>query len=301
MSKEGAPLSTHDIIQKSIQYMENHLQEEITLEQIAAHIGFSPYHFHRLFRKEVGINIADYLRSRRLCYASRLLLYSEESIINISLYCHFESQEAFTRAFKKMYSMPPGRYRKVFTPHTHTTLGGDRMKQASSVKDWFLTGSHPQNYEMGVDRSIVHQGNASGYLKALTPEEPEQFATMMQQFKAQNYIGRRMRFTGFVKASGVEEYCGLWMRVDNHAQDVLQFDNMNNRRIFGDTGWNHYAIVLDIPENSASISIGVLLMGKGQVWVDSFKFQEVDLSVPTTNLEIESEILDGPSNLSFEE
>jgi len=294
-------LSTHDIIQKSIQYMENHLQEEITLEHIAAHAGFSPYHFHRLFRKEVGINIADYLRSRRLCYASRLLLYSDESIITISLSCYFESQEAFTRAFKKMYSMPPGRYRKIFALHTHTTIGGDNMKQASSVKDWFLTGSQPQNYEMGVDRSIVHQGNASGYLKALLVEEPGQFGTMMQQFKAQKFVGCRMRFTGFVKTSGVQEFCGLWMRVDNHAQDVLQFDNMNNRKITGDTGWNHYAIVLDIPESSASISIGVLLMGRGQVWVDSFRFEEVDLSVPTTNMEIESEILDGPSNLSFEE
>lgn len=294
-------MSTHKIIQKSIQYMENHLQEEITLEEIAAHAGFSPFHFHRLFRKEVGINVADYLRTRRLCYASRLLLYSDESIINISLSCHFESQEAFTRAFKKMYGMPPGRYRKVITPHTFATLGGDHMKQASPVKDWLLTGTHPQNYEMGVDRSIVHQGNASGYLKALTQEEPEQFATMMQQFKAQQFVGRRMRFTGFVKTIEVQDYCGLWMRVDNHAQDVLQFDNMSNRKISGDTVWNHYSIVLDVPENSAAISIGVLLMGMGQVWVDGFKFEEVDLSVPTTNIELESELLDGPSNLSFEE
>lgn len=292
---------THNIIQKSIQYMEDNLQDELTLEQIAAHAGFSPYHFHRLFRKEVGINIADYLRSRRLCYASRLLLNTDETIIAISLNCYFESQEAFTRAFKKMYSMPPGRYRKMFTPHTYSILGGDYMDQASPVKDWFLTGSQPQNYEMGVDRSIVHQGNASGYLKALIAEDPGQFGTMMQQFKAENFVGRRMRFTGFVRTSGVQEYCGLWMRVDNNAQDILQFDNMNNRKIIGDTGWNHYAIVLDVPDNSATISIGVLLMGKGHVWVDSFKFEEVDLSVPTTNLEMESELLDGPSNLSFEE
>jgi AraC-like DNA-binding protein len=79
--------------------MEEQLHEPLTLEQIAAEAGFSPFHFHRLFRRETGLSIAEYLRSRRLCLASRMLLYSEEPIIGISLQCHFESQEAFTRAF----------------------------------------------------------------------------------------------------------------------------------------------------------------------------------------------------------
>ncbi|SEM30820.1 hypothetical protein SAMN04488688_11197 [Paenibacillus sp. cl141a] len=127
------------------------------------------------------------------------------------------------------------------------------------------------------------------------------FATMMQQFKAGKYAGKRMRFSGFVKTENVKDYCGLWMRVDNRAEDVLQFDNMNNRRIVGSTHWNHYAIVLDVPEDSATISIGVLLMGAGQVWVDSFRFEEVDLSVPTTNLDVHYELLEEPANLSFEE
>lgn len=91
------------------------------------------------------------------------------------------------------------------------------------------------------------------------------------------------------------------MRVDNRAEDVLQFDNMNDRRIVGSTHWNHYAIVLDVPEESATISIGVLLMGAGKVWLDSLRFEEVDLSVPTTNLDLHYELLEEPTNLSFEE
>ena len=100
ITKEGLTLSTQRIIQNSIAYMEQHLEEQLTLAEIAAHAGFSPYHFHRLFRKEVGMNIADYLRKRRLCYAAQLLLHTEAAIIDISLHCHFESQESFTRAFK---------------------------------------------------------------------------------------------------------------------------------------------------------------------------------------------------------
>ncbi|WP_374954748.1 helix-turn-helix domain-containing protein [Paenibacillus sp. AR247] len=291
-------------IQHSIRFMEEQLHEPLTLEQIAAEAGFSPFHFHRLFRRETGLSIAEYLRSRRLCLASRMLLYSEEPIIGISLQCHFESQEAFTRAFKKMYGMPPGRYRKMFSLHTqtHAAQGGEmNMIEESLVKGWMLSGSHPHQYEIGLDRHNVHQGNASGYLKAVTPEGPNVFATMMQQFKADRYLKRRMRFSGFVRTEGVTEFCGLWMRVDNQAEDVLRFDNMNNRRIVGDTHWNHYAIVLDVPDNAATISLGVLLMGPGQVWVDSFRFEEVDESVPTTNLEIVYELRDEPSNLTFEE
>ncbi|WDH82946.1 helix-turn-helix domain-containing protein [Paenibacillus urinalis] len=297
-------MSTQHTIQQSIDYMEAHLEDPLSLESIASHVGFSPYHFHRMFRRQVGMNVADYLRRRRLCYAARLLLYSDASIIDISLHCHFESQESFTRAFKKLYGMPPGRYRKLFMLHTYNReQGEDSMKEqiASPIKGWFISGSHPHDYEMGIDRNTVHQGSTSGYLKARTPMDDGAFATMMQQFKADKYKGKRMRFSGFVKTENVKEYCGLWMRVDSHSEDVLQFDNMNDRRITGDTHWNHYAIVLDVPEESGTISFGVLLMGEGKVWVDGFQFEEVDLSVPTTSLKLDYAIGDEPTNLSFEE
>lgn len=297
-------MSTHRAIQQSIDYMEAHLEDQLSLENIAAHVGFSPYHFHRMFRRQVGMNVADYLRRRRLCYAAQLLLYSDASIIDISLHCHFESQESFTRAFKKLYGMPPGRYRKLFRLHTYNHEQGEgQMNEqiASTIKGWFISGSHPQDYEMGIDRNTVHQGSTSGYLKAQTPMDDGAFATMMQQFRADKYKGKRMRFSGFVKTENVKEYCGLWMRVDSHSEDVLQFDNMNDRRITGDTHWNHYAIVLDVPEESSTISFGVLLMGEGKVWVDGFQFEEVDLSVPTTSLRLDYEMNDEPTNLSFEE
>ena len=91
------------------------------------------------------------------------------------------------------------------------------------------------------------------------------------------------------------------MRVDNALQDVLQFDNMGNRPIVNDTEWNHYYIVLDVPENSAIISFGVLLSGRGQVWIDELEFEEVSIDTPTTNIDSGCDLLDGPENLSFEE
>lgn len=95
------------MIHNSIEFIENHLEEEeLNLDRIAKEAGFSKYHFHRLFQKYVGKSVAEYIRSRRLSSAAQLLLYSEERILDIALLYGFDSQEAFTRAFKGLYALP---------------------------------------------------------------------------------------------------------------------------------------------------------------------------------------------------
>ncbi len=292
------------MIQQSLFYIETHLHEQIGLEEVASEALLSPYHYHRIFRNEVGMTVVDYIRNRRMSLASTTLRSTDAGILDIALACGFESQEAFTRAFRKLYGMPPGRFRKLFDLKLFEgrTRGGElQMNQTSTIPGWMLTGSHPQNYEMGIDPAEVHQGKASGYLKAVTPMEPNEFATMMQQFRADKYVGKRMKLSGFVKTERVDAFCGLWMRVDNNVHDVLQFDNMHDRPITGTQPWNQYSIVLDVPEGSAVISFGVILNGKGKVWVDSFRFEEVDLNTPLTHMETEYEMSDEPLNLSFEE
>lgn len=288
------------MIQKTIQYIENNLHEELSLEGIANFIGFSKYHYHRIFQKEVGVTLSEYIRYRRIAGAANILLHTDEKIIDIAVHYRFESQEAFTRAFKKYYSLPPGQYRKVIGSLTYLKEESG-LKAEEKLKGWFLSGSHPFNYTIGLDRKTFHKGKASGYLKSVTVEADEEFATMMQQFKADKYLGKRIKLSGFLKSTGVSVFCGFWMRVDNSLGDIVQFDNMSNRPVTGDTEWNHYAIVLDVPENSASISFGVLLSGRGQVWVDELRFEEVDDSIPTTNFDYTQDLLDEPINLSFEE
>ncbi|MDM5312781.1 helix-turn-helix transcriptional regulator [Peribacillus frigoritolerans] len=288
------------IIQKTIEYIENSLQAELSLENIARFAGFSKFHYHRIFHKEVGVTVSEYIRYRRIANAANMLLYTDEKIIDIALYYRFETQESFTRSFKKYYDLPPGQYRKLVSK---LTLQKEEMtmKNEQLLKGWNLSGSHPFNYQMGIDRETFHKGQASGFLKSVTAESQEEFATMMQQFKAENYLGKRMKLSGFLKSKGVDGFCGLWMRVDNALQDVLQFDNMGDRPIVNDTEWNHYYIVLDVPENSAIISFGVLLSGRGQVWIDELEFEEVSIDTPTTNIDYGCDLLDGPANLSFEE
>ncbi|MBX4384424.1 hypothetical protein K4G98_28085, partial [Mycobacterium tuberculosis] len=65
---------------------------------------------------------------------------------------------------------------------------------------------------------------------------------------------------------------------------------MDNRPITGTNEWNHYTIVLDVPEESMSIHFGVLLIGKGKVWMDGFQLVEVSEHVPTTNLSFQESL-----------
>lgn len=283
---------------KVINYIEEHLHEPLEIERIAKHAGFSKFHLHRVFKKYVGMSIAEYIRMRRLASASAMLLYTKEKIIDIAFHNYFESQEAFTRAFKKYYHLPPGQYRKLMSIMWKNK---EESFMDKSVKGWILSGSDPYNYEMGVDHAVVHQGKASGYLKSKTVLEGDSFATMMQQFKADNYVNKRIRLSGFLKTKDVGLFSSMWMRVDNVNGDTIQFDNMSNRPITGTTNWCLYSIVLDVPKESVVISFGIILSGRGQVWVDQLTFEEVDESVLSTNLEIQSDILDEPVNLSFEE
>ncbi|WP_373568331.1 helix-turn-helix domain-containing protein [Lysinibacillus fusiformis] len=297
--KEVPSLYNHEIIiKKIILYVEENLHEPLTLENIAAQSNFSKYHFHRIFQSTIGMTVTEYIRLRRLANASSALLYRSERILDIALYYQFESQESFTRAFKEIYKLPPGKYRRMMSDVIKIK---EETNMDTKVKGWFLSGSNPFNYEMGIDHEVVHQGKASGYLKSKTVLDSTEFATMMQTFKANQFVGKRIRLSCFIRTEEVDTYAGMWMRVDDTMEDVLQFDNMSNRPIKGTTNWNHYSIILDVPTQSAVISFGIILSGQGTVWADQFTFEEVNESIPTTNLEVHGELLDEPINLSFDE
>ncbi|MCT4784152.1 MULTISPECIES: helix-turn-helix domain-containing protein [Exiguobacterium] len=284
-------------IQRAIAYIEANLHATITEEELLRQSKFSKFHFHRIFLAHVDMTITEYIKMRRLASAASLLMHTEVRILDIALQHNFESQESFTRAFKKIYGLPPGRYRTNM--RTLRRQGDEEMIEA--VKGWFLSGGDLQHYEMGIDRQVVHEGRASGYLKSTLSVKNESFGTMMQQFKADRYIKQRIRLSGFLKTEQVSGSAGFWMRVDHKNGDVIQFDNMSNRPIQGTTEWNRYSIVLDVPEGSEVISFGVLLSGEGQVWIDQLSFIEVDERVAVTNLQGAAILQDEPINLSFED
>ena len=286
-------------IKKAMNYIENNLNEGIRLEEAAAFAGFSKYHFQRVFKRETGLNLYEYIQKRRLAEASSLLLNSNIRILDIAVYLCFESQEVFTRAFKKVYGLPPGQYRKALK---NLTNGGMNMKKNTEIKHWLITGTAPDKYKTGIDRTVFHTGTASAFIQSEEEEfVPDEYATIMQQFRAERFLGKRVRFSAFVKALEVEGWAGLWMRLDGKFSVTLKLDNMQNRSIKGSVNWNLYSCVLDVPQETELINIGILLNGKGRVWMDNVSFQEVDKTIPVTDFKIQKEYPDYPENLMFEE
>ena len=171
---------------------------------------------------------------------------------------------------------------------------------AAVPEGWIMSGSRPADYQSAVDSQVVYNGRPSAYLRYASPNGPGGggFGTLMQSFGANDYIGQRVRFSGFVKSEAVQNWAGLWMRVD-FATKTLSFDNMQNRPIKGTTEWQLYEVVLDVPEGSTRIALGILMSGKGAVWLNSARFEIVSNSVPLTGRPA-LPIPDRPTNLSFD-
>jgi AraC family transcriptional regulator len=102
----------HDAcIKKSIEYIEDNLDNKIELKELADKAFLSKYHFHRVFHSVVGEPVAEYIRKRRLKEAASELITTDDKIVDIALKYQFSSQEAFTKAFKRIYGVPPREFR----------------------------------------------------------------------------------------------------------------------------------------------------------------------------------------------
>ena len=98
-----------------IGWIEQQLDQPLTLEQVAARAGLSPYHFSRLFTARMGRSVMAHVRGRRLVRGARRLCDEPDlKLVELAFDCGFESQEAFTRAFKRVFGVSPGRFRNGF-------------------------------------------------------------------------------------------------------------------------------------------------------------------------------------------
>ena len=110
-------------VRNAIEYIEKNLDQDIKTADVAKEVAFSMYHFHRIFLAVVGNSVAGYIRRRRLTKAAFELVKTNKKIIDIALDYRFETPESFARAFKRMYGITPGQYRKrkPYTYYLHQT------------------------------------------------------------------------------------------------------------------------------------------------------------------------------------
>jgi hypothetical protein len=185
------------------------------------------------------------------------------------------------------------------------------LLQAAVPTSWTFSGSKPQEYDCSVDSATQYSGLPSVYIKSKPGVKTTGFGSMMQDFTATQYSGKRIRLSANLKSDGVTEWGGLWMRVDdaNHPRNgyprSVAFDNMHDgledRSVKGTTGWKNYSVVLDVPEGATGIYIGVLLSGPGTLWVNSMKFEIVGTDVAVTGRQqLNGGSCKGPTNIGFE-
>jgi hypothetical protein len=170
-------------------------------------------------------------------------------------------------------------------------------------KGWIIAGDSPAKYEMGIDQGAALDGYNAATIKSIE-SSISGFGTLMQQCKASQYAGKKIKMRGYIKSSQVANWAGMWLRVDQSGStQSLAFDNMQDRPIKGNTDWTKYEIILDVPANASNLAFGVLLSGTGQVWFDNIAFEIVGASEKNTGSmksNKESLIQDVPTNLGFE-
>jgi AraC family transcriptional regulator len=101
-------------------YIEEHLDEPLLLDELAALAGFSPYHFHRIFQHVTGEAPKEYLRRLRLERAVYRLKVSPDNVLQIALEAGFKTHETFTRAFTRQFDINPSEFRNVLKAYRDT-------------------------------------------------------------------------------------------------------------------------------------------------------------------------------------
>ncbi len=106
-------------VQEALDFIEEHLVHEMTLEDVADKANFSLFYFHRIFKAYLGLSLKEYIRRRRLSESAKELVFTHKPIKTIALSYQFESQEAFTRAFSKEFEITPGKLRQTQFPFSY--------------------------------------------------------------------------------------------------------------------------------------------------------------------------------------
>lgn len=99
-------------IQITVDYIEEHIGEDISIQTLADQAALSPFYYQRLFKRLVKKSVAEYIKLRRMAKAADILTHTDKRIIDIAMDLGFATHEHFTRTFKNAFGMPPEEYRR---------------------------------------------------------------------------------------------------------------------------------------------------------------------------------------------
>jgi len=103
-----------EAILSTLIHIQTHLENDLHLDMLAERVGFSAFHYHRIFREIIGEPVKEYIRRLRIERAAYRLKVSEETILHIALDAGFKTHESFTRAFTRQFHITPNEFRNNF-------------------------------------------------------------------------------------------------------------------------------------------------------------------------------------------
>jgi len=129
-----------------MQYIINHIHEEISLTDLASEMYVSASTLSRIFKKNTGVYFADYVMQLRVRSSLGLLVGSDQNLTQIAMNCGFSTSAAFNRSFKKVVGILPSEYRKE-----NMALAEKEAEQREREKDTLRNELKKQGYQFSSD------------------------------------------------------------------------------------------------------------------------------------------------------
>ena len=152
-------------IDRMIEYINDHYQEQLTLHDLAKTLYMSESSASRCFKKMMGINYVEYINRVRLHYAVEDLLYSQKSVTRISADCGFSNPSVFNKWFRKVYGCAPSEYRermKYPDPPERETTGNQFQETEGLLKDWLEKDNVSVQKKTGKHTILLSSGQEIG-------------------------------------------------------------------------------------------------------------------------------------------
>ena len=135
------------LIQQAINYMEEHIYEDINYADVAKNIHMSSYNFHRTFSFIAGMTANEYLRNRRLTLAAQELQTTNLSVIDAAYKYGYESPESFSKAFSRFHGSTPKQAKKPGAKlHLFNPLVIKITMEGGSIMDYRMEHRGPQQF-----------------------------------------------------------------------------------------------------------------------------------------------------------
>lgn len=181
-------------------------------------------------------------------------------------------------------------------------LWGSAVADAPLGEPWKAYMTLPGAYQLGSTTVLPHEGQNCAFIRSRKNVGVKVHALIYQAVSSGEYRGGKLTLKGFLRTKEVKGWAGLWVRAEDAQGRVLAFRNMMERPVRGSTDWSPHLVSIDLPEQTAKVVFGALLVGEGEVWVDKLSLQGAgpERAIEQLRQKIRS-LPDKPANLGFEE